>query len=146
MTGNFKELLSRPANSFTAPLPIPPGTYIGIIKSQSYGKTRERQTEFARYHIQLIEANDPDISPEDLIGIDFTKRELTKDFYVTEAAAYLLTAFLSSLGIQVAGNLLDSVIPEAIGSNVLVSVVHQPNRKDPTAPPYAAIEDIRPVT
>lgn len=123
---NFADLLKQPADSFKKPPCLPSGTYHGMVAKHEFGKSRDKQTPFVRFHLQLLAAGDA-IDPELLTGIDIAKRSQWRDYYITPDSLWRLTTFLKSIGISTEGRSLNETIPEAQGQRVLVHLTQKPN-------------------
>ena len=80
MAVDFKSLLQKPADSVKKPMPLPAGTYRGIITSREFGVSRNKGTPFVRFTVQPQFA-ESDIPAEDLEGVEIAKRSLRSDFY-----------------------------------------------------------------
>jgi hypothetical protein len=128
MTADFRSLLSKPMDDIVKPKPIPAGTYQGIIKAIKFDESAKKKTPFVRFTVGLQSASD-DISEEDLTealaGAELQKKELSKDFYLTDTSLYRLKDFLESLGISTEGRVLAECIPEAQNAQVLIEVTHR---------------------
>lgn len=124
---DFNELMRAPADTFKRPIPLPVGTYQGRMGKYEIKKSKEKQTPYIQWQIQLLAAGD-DIKPEDLSGIEVEKKVLSRNFFVTPDASYRLTEFLKTCGIDVAGRTFNELLPEAMGASVLVSVIQRPSK------------------
>jgi len=124
---DFKSLLSKPMDEIERPKPLPAGTYVGRIVKYDFAESQEKKTPYLRYTVQPEEVGD-DVSPEDLAGVDMTKKQLRKDFYLTNDAMYRLKEFLESCGIDVTGRSLGEAIPESRNARVLMGVVQRPSQ------------------
>lgn len=143
MTVDFSALLSTPMDDIKRPPPLPAGNYLGRITKYEFLESSEKKTPHVRYTVSVESAKE-DIDPADLEGIDFTKKQLRADFYLTEAALWRLTEFLEGLGIEKTGRKLSDAIPEAIGMEVAFSVLQRMNSRKPTEPPFNEIGEIGP--
>ena len=117
----FRSLLAKPMDEVKRPPTWPAGTYHGIVKSQEFGTSKLKKTPYARYHLGILSAGE-DIDPDSLEGIDLSKRDLTKDYYLTEDSIYRIKEFLESCGVNTTGRALGECIPEALHSRVLITV------------------------
>lgn len=143
MTGmpNFRELLKIKLEDIKEPKLLPIGTYHGVIASHEGGFTTQKQTPFIRFTYKLQSAGD-DIAPEDLAGIDLSTRRLSSDFYITTEALWRFKSFLASLGLP-EGVYVDEMVPDTIGRNVVIYVTHEPDRRDPNAPPRVNVKMVK---
>lgn len=119
-TPNLRDLLSRPAEGFKAPPPLPSGTYYGVIKGSEYGESREKKTPFVRFHIGLMSPGN-DIDPSMLQGIELGRRDQRIDFFLTEDATFRLVDFAKTCNISVEGRTIGELVQE-LGLNVGVKV------------------------
>jgi hypothetical protein len=141
MAVDFSALLSKPLDEVKAPVPLPAGTYYGIIKEYKFDESPEKKTPFIRFTIQLTGAGD-DVYVEEVASIEWSKKQLRKDFYLTEDALFRFKKFLETLGIDTVGKSFDSLIPETQGAKVLVEVTQRPNTRNPEEPPFNDIKNI----
>ena len=141
-TPDFKSLLSRPADEFKPPQPLPQGTYYGILAKFEFQEARnDKKTPFIHYTIQLTGAAD-DVAPEDINEVDFSKRSVFKDFYLTPDSMWRLSTFMADLGHDISGRTLDTLIPETLNQSVILSLSHRPNPKDPERP-YVDVGEVK---
>ena len=141
MTVDFSALLATPMEDIKRPPPLPAGNYLGRITKYEFLESSEKKTPFVRYSVSIESAKE-DIDPADLEGIDLTKKQLRKDYFLTELALYRLTEFLEGLGIENPGRKLSDAIPEAIGAAVAFTVTQRMNTRKPTEPPFNEIDEI----
>lgn len=135
MTVDFSKLLSIKADDIQRPKPLPAGSYYGIIKKFKFDETRQKKTAYVRFEIAITSAG-VDIAPEDLEGIDLGKKQMYKDFYLTDDSFYRLTDFIASCGIPTAGRDLNSMIPDLLEQPVMLDVTQRANPEDMSAPPF----------
>ena len=121
---NFRELLSKPTNEVDRPRALAAGHYIGELTTHEFGVSRQKQTPFVRFNVKLIEEAS-DVENGANKGIDLSRRELRRDFFITPQALYRLSDFLDAvLGKQV-GRPFDQRIPETRGVRVMVQVTRR---------------------
>jgi len=128
---NFENLLSMRADDVKPPPTLPAGTYHGVIASQKFGKSKEKQTDFVGYEIQFLRAGD-DVEQSELGDINLSSKRHTANFYITPNSLFRLTEFFKSCGINTAGRSVAELIPEAVGKEVLIPVTCTPDKKDIT--------------
>ena len=136
MSVDFSSLLRKPSGQASKPMALPPGDYQGIIKSIEYGDANKNKTPYVRIQLGLIQW--PDAVPEEARGqdvngvftpLDLSKRQMRRDFYLTEEAMHRLDTLLRSCGIGGVGErTYEEVIPELVGQQVLVEVQQQLNQ------------------
>lgn len=125
MAVDFKSLLQKPADTVKKPMPLPAGTYRGIVLSREFGTSRNKGTPYVRFTVQPQFAEN-DVSQEDLEGVEIAKRQLRVDFYLTPDAEFRIVELASALGYPPAGRSLGELI-EDIASNtpVLIDVTQR---------------------
>lgn len=125
---DFRSLLSKPADQIERPKPLPAGTYEGTITKYEYGKSKEKKTPYVRYFVQVNSAGE-DVDPVEMDGIDLSKKQLRRDFYLTDDAEYRVKELWESCGIDGTGRSLGEILPDLIGCQVLLEVT-QRNSED----------------
>lgn len=122
MTADFSAILNKPTDSITKPKAIPSGTYYGMAISHELDETRnDNKTPLVRYIIKLTAAG-PDIAAELLEGIDITKKQLRKEFFLSEDAQYRLIEAIESCGVQKTGMSLGQIIPQLCNRPLMIEV------------------------
>lgn len=127
---DFSELMSMPAGEAKRPKALPIGDYSGVIKSHEVGDNNKNKTPYLRVGIVLTgwpENFTPSDIPED---VDLGKRQLRKDYYLTQDALWRLDELIRSCGIEPAGRKYEEVVPELIGQPVKVEVKHYQTAQD----------------
>ncbi len=132
---DFSQLLKTNLDTIKKPPTLPAGTFHGRISKYEFGESQEKKTPYLRLHLQLLSPG-ADIASEDMSDsdgrpIDLAKRQMRKDYFLTEDAMYRLKEFIESCGISTAGRSLDVTIPELLNAPVLVGVI-QSNSRDGT--------------
>jgi len=122
---DFKTLLSKPASDIKKPVPLPAGTYRGVVLNHSFEVSSKKQTPFVRFYLQPQSA-EADVDEEALVGVEITKKKLKIDFYLTPDAEFRVIDLGKSLGYQTEGRSLGEVITEiSTNSPVLMEVTQQ---------------------
>jgi len=142
MAVNFKDLLSVKADDVKAPIPLPEGTYHGVVSSFEYGDNNKNKTPYVRFGLKVHNAGD-DIDASELAEIDLSARKLSTDFYLTPDARFRLKDFLVSLGLPTEGRSFDELIPEAINQPVIIYVTQRFNPDKPEEPPRNNIKSVK---
>lgn len=147
---NFTSILDKPAESLEAPKPVPVGSYLAIISGpEAYSKVGANQTDLVKWPVKLIQPQaDVDIAAlnEALALKDGTTKslsdiKLTYDAFLTEASAFMVRDFLANvLVIDPAGKSLRQMISEAIGKQMIVTIVHGLTKGD-NPRVFASIKD-----
>lgn len=134
---DFSTLLAKPVGEIKKPRALPAGTYYGLITSFAFDESAKKKTPYVRYSVRLTSPGE-DIDQSLLVdvdgnAVDVTKKLLNADFYLTEDAQYRCVEFLEKLGIDFGGGVrgLGECIPEAVNHSVMITVVQNPDEKDP---------------
>ena len=126
---DFSALLKKPAGESKRPPPLPIGDYKGVVKSHEVGDQNRNRTPYVRFGIVLTEwpeTVEPSDQPE---GVDLNKRQLRKDYFLTEDSLWRLDEFIRSCGVDPQGRMYEEVLPELIGQPVTVQVNHYINQQ-----------------
>jgi hypothetical protein len=123
MSGStFRELLANTTSeTVERPRALAAGHYLGSIKSHEFGLSRQKQTPYVRF-ILVPEEETADVEGGVNAGIDFSKKELRKDFYITPTAMYRLTDMLDAVLGKQMGRACDERIPETRNARVMFAV------------------------
>jgi hypothetical protein len=121
---DFKSLLSKPVDDIKKPPALPAGTYSGRIDKYELKESREKKTPYLQVDVKLSGPG-ADIDPSELEGIDLNKKNLSRNFFLTEDAQYRLVALLHSCGIDTRGRSLGESIPDLLQAEVIVSVTQR---------------------
>lgn len=133
---NFRDLLAKPADKIKRPMPLPAGTYRGVIKAKSFDVSRNKGTPFVRLTLQPTMA-EADIAPEDLLEADgvtpinIAAKTLRIDMYLTDDAQYRVVELANSLGIPTEGRSLGEIIEDFPNNNVIMSVTQSASTVNP---------------
>ena len=131
---DFSTLLKKPAGEAKKPPTLPAFDYYGIIKSYEVGDNNRNKTPYVRLQIALTQW--PDNMPDDWsvsdaegkmitytkADVDLSKRQMRRDFYLTEDALWRLDEFIRSCGIDPRGRDYEEIIPELVGQPITVEV------------------------
>lgn len=117
----FSDLLSKPVDDVKKPAPWPAGTYFGIAVRYELGESNQKKTPYVRFILACTGAGE-DIAPEDIEGVDFSKKSFRTDFYLTPDSEYRLKEFIESLGISTSGRTFGELLPECNGKEVLIEM------------------------
>jgi hypothetical protein len=143
MTVNFASLLGKTVTEEAKrPPSLPAGTYHGIIQKWEPGESQQKKTPYVRMHVQLLSAGE-DVPADQLEGIDFSKKQLRRDYFLTEDAMFRLHEFLKAVGIEFVGKPLGEALQEVIGKQVIADVAAKMNQQDPSQPPFNEITNLR---
>jgi hypothetical protein len=140
---DFSQLLSRPADSWEKPKPLPAGTYFGTILGYSYQESSQKKTPSVRYELSVTDVG-KDIDVSELVDVDLTKKKFTHDFYLTEGAGYRLVEFVEKMGVSTSGRSTGEFVPDLVGKPVMMEVSKSPREDDPDSF-YNRVERLAPV-
>lgn len=123
MALDFSKLLSKPLDSVEKPKPLPVGTYLGIINKYEFGESKEKKTPYVRFHFQVTGAGE-DVDADELAAAapDLSKKQLRRDYYLTDDAMYRLKELFESTGVQTAGRSFAEAIPDLLNVPVHIAV------------------------
>jgi hypothetical protein len=124
ISSTFRELLHQPTDQVERPRALADGHYIGEIRSHEFGLSRQKQTPFCRF-ILVPNEETADVPEGSNVGIEFGRRELRKDFYITPNSLYRLSDALDAILGKQAGRSFDERIPETRGTRVMFQVTHR---------------------
>jgi len=125
---DFRSLLNKPAGEAKKPEALAADNYPGIIKNFEVGDANKNKTPYVRFHLGLTGwPGEPQLGP-DGTPIDLSKRQLRRDFFLTEDAYWRLDEFLRALGIELTGRTYEETLPETRGKNVMVEVQQYMNQ------------------
>lgn len=149
MTTNWQSILDKKPEEATRPPPTPTGNYLAIVTKFSFEESKEKKTPYVQYIVKLVSPV-ADVDPTALAaagGMEkIAAREFKLDYYMTDDAAWRHREFLEkTLKINFAGRGWMPCINEAANKQLTVHISHTPNKKNPTEPPYANIDDTGPV-
>lgn len=130
----IEDILDRPSNAAERPPAFPAGTFLWVLKGlPRYDKSTKKQTPFAEFTLQPIEARD-DVDEQELADFgglaDKTKKAT---FYMTDASEFMLREFLDACGIpdqDEDGNDLShrERIDQSPNAQVLGTITHKPSQ------------------
>lgn len=124
---DFRDLLKKPAGEAKKPPALRAGNYPGVVKSFEYGDNNKNKTPYVRFQLGATGPAET-VEPSEYDGIDLSKKQFRKDFYLTDDAWWRLDAFLRSVGIEPKGRTYEECIPEVVGCDVLIEVQQEMNQ------------------
>src|ERR1700676_4234023 len=110
MAFDFSKELSVKSDEIERPKALPVGHYYATIRGHEFNLSRAKQTPFVRFLLAPAEACE-DVDAAELAGIDLSRRELRKDYYITPGAKYRLADMLDNV-IGQPKRTLDERLPE----------------------------------
>lgn len=138
---DFSQLLRKPAGEAKRPPPLPPGDYYGIVKGYEVGDNNRNKTPYVRFQVGLQDW--PDSSADEWThaeadgavqnvtkgDVDLSKRQMRKDFFLTDDALWRLDEFIRTCGVNHQGRSYEEVLPELVGQPVTVEVQQYLNQQ-----------------
>lgn len=125
-SSTFRQLLAQNTDAVERPRAIATGHYIGTIKNFEFGLSRQKQTPYVRL-LLTPEEETADVTEGANDGIDLTKRELRRDFYITPTALYRISDMLDAVLGKQTGRSFDERIPELRSARVMFGVTQRDN-------------------
>jgi hypothetical protein len=132
---NFNELLQQDPSKFERRPVVPEGEWLAVIKSKEFGTSAKKKTPLVTFTFGLVSPM-PSVPQAALEGFDISKAKMQDDFYFTEDAMFRLKEFFETVGCTQSST--GDSIEAAIGQQVIISVGHSPNEREPSRP-YANI-------
>lgn len=127
---DFTALLKKPAGEAKKPSALDAGKYPGVIKSFEVGDANKNKTPYVRFHLGLTAwPGDPQTGEDDK-PIDLAKRQLRKDYFLTDDALWRLDEFLAEIGVETAGREYQEALPDCVGTQVSVEVQQYMNQQN----------------
>lgn len=125
MAADFSQFLRKPAGEAKRPEALAIGDYAGVIKSFEIGDQNKNKTPYVRFHLGYV-APPPGV---DLNGVDLSKRQARRDFYLTEDALWRLDELIKSCGVSADGRTYEEILPQLVGAPVVMEVQQYMNEK-----------------
>lgn len=130
---DFSALLRKPAGQAKKPPALPVGDFPGRIKSYEVGDSNKKKTPYVRFAAQLTgwpndqpaDWKDADGNPVTQDSFDLSKRQMRRDYYLTDDALWRLDEFARSCGVVMADDgstPYEEVLPQIVGADVMVEV------------------------
>lgn len=136
---DFSQYMRKPAGQATKPAALFPADYPAVVASFEKPAENKNGNVFIRFQFRLTGwgnavpedekfVKDKDGKPTDT-PIDPTKRQMRRDFFMTEDALYRLDEFIRACGVNPEGQSYEETIPQCVGANVSVGVEQYVNQK-----------------
>ena len=126
---DLSNLLSRSANEVTAPKLAPPGIYLFRVMGVDASKKTGAENPMVIFAVQAEAPVEVDAGA--LAGVTMPAK-MNKMFVVTEASLFYFKAFFLHMGFEEDGTSLQVMMDNCIGKTFKGTVVHTPDRKDPS--------------
>lgn len=126
----LRELMTQPTDTYERPKALPEGHYKCTILGYEFQKSRQKQTDFVRVALKIDGIGD-DIDATAVDGIDLTRRELRKDYFILLQTMYRFGDFLDAVLGKQPGKNADERLPDIKGASVLAQVTQRPADNDP---------------
>lgn len=123
---DFKLMLSKPAESVEKPKPLLPATYTGVISQREYGESAKKKTPYVRFTMRITGVGEG-VDATILDGVDLSKKQLKKDYYLTPDAEYRVVEFSESCGNTRQGRTLAEMIEMCMTKPVIIGVIQRPS-------------------
>lgn len=123
---DFTSLLRKPAGEAKKPEALNAGDYPGVIKSFEVGDANKNKTPYARFHLGMTGWPADGEAQE---GVDLSKRQLRRDYFLTDEALWRLDELITELGIAAEGRSYEEILPEMVGAQVLIEVQQYMNQQ-----------------
>jgi hypothetical protein len=124
---DFTQLLRKPAGEAKKPPPLPAGDYPAIIKSFELGDNNKNKTPYVRFQIGLMDFPGT-VDQADRADIDLSKRQMRRDYYLTEDALWRLDELIRGAGVA-PGRSYEETLPEMVGLQLVASVKQEMNQQ-----------------
>jgi len=125
---DFSALLRKPAGEAKKPPALPAADYPGVVKSFEMGDNNKNKTPYVRLHVGLTGWADVLQEEDKDPSIDLSKRQMRRDYFLTEDALWRLDEFIRSCSIEPNGRSYEEVLPELVGTPVVVEVQQYMNQ------------------
>lgn len=125
MSIDLGSLLKKPAGQAKKPPALDAGNYPGVVKSFELGDQNKNKTPYVRFQVGLTGWGD---GIEPVPDLDLSKRQMRRDYFLTEDALWRLDTFIRSCGVEANGRSYEEVLPELVGHQVVVEVQQYMNQ------------------
>ena len=130
MASNISSFIKKPAGQAKKPPALPAGNYQYVIKGFETGDNNKNKTPYLRLAIGLLgygeDIDQSEIDP----GIDLSKRQMRKDFYLTDDSLWRLDEFIKTTGIDFEGKDYEEVFPLLVGEQGIAEVQQYMNQQN----------------
>ena len=123
-SSTFRDLLSIKTDAVDRPRALAAGHYIGVIKGHEFATSRRKNTPFIRFAITPTEET-VDVDEGANEGMEISRREVHKDYYITPIALYRLSDMLDAVLGKQSGRSFDQRIPETRGMRVMFEITRR---------------------
>lgn len=124
---NFRELLNQPTDTAERPRKLPTGHYKGVIGNHSFDRSSKKQTAFVEVPVRVTEPTS-DVDPVAVAGFDWSNIEVSRRFYITPKAMFMLADMLDAVLGKELGKSYDERLPNIRGANVIIGIVPRRNQ------------------
>jgi hypothetical protein len=130
MSSTFRQLLQVSSETVERPRAVAEGHYIGTIKDYIFGVTTQKKTPYCRILLTPEEETE-DVESGANSGIDLSKKEIRRDYYITPAALYMLADMCDAV-LGKSDIVIDERLPDLKGQRVMFGIKHRKNDADET--------------
>lgn len=148
---DFQDLLDTSAGEFSAPVPLPAGTYLARCISREYIKSSKKGTNGVQFQFQIMSAED-DVDLTAFVNektgdqLDITQKVLRDDFWITPDAVYRIGELADKCGVPGANERSNrELIEEIVMCQVMINVIQQPSTKPGDTRTFSNISSYAPV-
>lgn len=121
MAPNLSALLKTNADDVKRPIPVPDGTYYGVIVKHEIVESGKKKTPGIQYTIRLTHAHE-DVDLSSYEG-EISGKEMRTTFWVSDNSLFMLKEFVESCGLVTEGRTLEELYPQVISQPVILDVV-----------------------
>jgi len=127
---DFSSVLNRKPVEVERPKPLPAGTYHVMVEKHEFLESKEKKTPYLHILFKILGPG-PDVDPASLVGVDYAKRQLRQDFFLTEDALWRLREFFEkAIGIDIGQRTFGEIIANELPTKqVMAMVVQVPSQK-----------------
>jgi hypothetical protein len=129
---SFTSILDQPASEIERPPALPRGYYVTIVTAYRDDKTTKTETPFTEFTLKVIEPweknGEIQVDEDELENFGEVRDSIiSARYWHTEKSIYRLKEFLQHCGVDLSdGKSFKQAIPEAVNSQVIAFVVHEP--------------------
>jgi hypothetical protein len=126
---SFEEILNRPATDFSAPEPLPVGTYHCFVDGKAEPGVSSNQNTYLQFKFKIV-APYKGVDAKEAAEAQVVGKIITNNYYVTDKATWRLTEMLMDHldiepGPENNRKKLTEMLDEAPGKQLLVELKHE---------------------
>lgn len=128
---NLSALLNKTSEDAPRPVPLPDGTFYGVISAQAFVESSVKKTTGCQYTVKITHPHpDVDMSEYEAEGGTLDDKTIANNgttFWLSEKALFMFFDFVASLGITTEGRSIKELAPQPVGQAVMLDIVKRPN-------------------